>query len=333
MLRKKRIYCPYCGVKVILKKEGDTLREYCTDCTLFFYNNPLPVVSAIVLKDRKVLLVKRKNAPYRGKWCLPSGFAEVGESIEEACLRELNEETGIDGAITSLVDVNWTKNKFYGDLIFHSFEVELMGGVLNAGDDAADAKYFPILDTPKLAFKSNIKAVEVFIKSKSEYWSIIDSFNLSIDKKNRLEHKTNFLSDNLVKLIEKNARIIAYRWINDVSTNKSTPHYQNFKIDLLYVRIMTVLTQFGKWLEGDYMSEDIRIFYRNLGWKRKKEGFNLSEVLSALSLSRKHIWEFSLSQNIHSKTIDVYRMLELERRIMLFFDKASHYVSKGYEDK
>ena len=96
---------------------------------------------------------------------------------------------------------------------------------------------------------------------------------------------------------------------------------------------MTVLSQFSKWLEGDYMNEDIRTFYHNLGKKRKKEGFELSEVLSALSLSRKHIWEFSLSQGIYVKTIDIYRTLELERRIMLFFDKASHYVSKGYEEK
>ena len=332
MLNKKRKYCPYCGKKVILKKEGDTTREYCVECTLFFYNNPLPVVSAIVLKGRKILLVKRKNPPYQGRWCLPSGFAENGESIEEASLRELKEETGIDGAITSLVDVNWTKNKFYGDLIFHTFEVEQMGGVLQAGDDATDAKYFPIHDTPKLAFKSNIKAVEAFIRSKTEFWAIIDSFKLSIDEKNNEKEKINFLSDNLVELIEKNARIIAHRWIIDVGSNKSTPNYQKLKIDILYVRVMTVLSQFSKWLEGDYMNENIQIFYRNLGRKRKKEGFDLSEVLSALSLSRKHIWEFALSQGIHSKTIDIYRILELERRIVIFFDKAAHYVSKGYEE-
>ncbi len=332
MLKRKRIYCPYCGVKVILKKEGDTLREYCTDCRLFFYNNPLPVVSAIVLKDRKVLLVKRKNAPYRGKWCLPSGFSEIGESIEDASLRELKEEAGIEGVITSLVDVDWTKNYYYGDLIFHTFEVEQTGGTPLAGDDAIDVKYFPIHKTPKLAFKSNTKAVEAFIKGKTEFWAIIDSFKLSINEKKKGIHKTNFLSDNLVNLIEKNAHIIAHRWINDVTTNKSTPHYQKFKIDLLYVRIMTVLSQFGKWLEGDYINKDIQIFYRKLGQKRKKEGFDLSEVLSALSLSRKHIWEFALSQGIHSKTIDIYRTLELERRIVIFFDKAAHYVSKGYEE-
>ena len=200
MLKHKRNYCPQCGKNIITKKEGDTKREYCVECKLFFYNNPLPVVSAIVTKDRHILLVKRKDPPYKGKWCLPSGFAEVGESIEEATLRELKEEAGIEGEITALVDVDWTKNYYYGDLIFHTFEVEQMGGEMKAGDDASDVKYFPIHNTPKLAFKSNTKAVETFIKSKAEFWAIIDSFTLSIDEKNDEKYKTNFLSDNLIEL-------------------------------------------------------------------------------------------------------------------------------------
>ena len=61
------------------------------------------------------------------------------------------------------------------------------------------------------------------------------------------------------------------------------------------------------------------------------EGFKQSELLSALSLIRKYIWEFALSQGMWQKTIDIYRTLELERRMMLFFDKASYHVCKGYE--
>jgi len=166
MLKKKRKYCPYCGKSIINKNEGDMVREYCPECQLFFYNNPLPVVSTIVVKERNVLLVKRRNPPYKGKWCLPSGFAEIGESIQEAALRELKEEAGIDGMILGFVDVNWTKNYYYGDLIFHTFEVEQTGGITKAGDDAIDVKYFPINGLPKLAFKSNIKAIETYIKKK-----------------------------------------------------------------------------------------------------------------------------------------------------------------------
>ena len=56
-----------------------------------------------------------------------------------------------------------------------------------------------------------------------------------------------------------------------------------------------------------------------------------SEVISALSLIRKNIWEFALSQGLWNETIDIYTALELERRMMLFFDKAAFYLSRGYE--
>ncbi len=57
----------------------------------------------------------------------------------------------------------------------------------------------------------------------------------------------------------------------------------------------------------------------------------MSEVISALSMTRKHIWEFALSQQMWTKTIDIYMTLELERRMMLFFDKAAYHIVKGYE--
>ena len=52
-----------------------------------------------------MLLVKRKHDPFKGLWCLPMGFAESGESIESAALRELEEEAGIQGKILGLVNV------------------------------------------------------------------------------------------------------------------------------------------------------------------------------------------------------------------------------------
>lgn len=332
MLRKKRKYCSYCGEDIVNKKDSGVLREYCTKCNLFFYNNPLPVVSTIVVKDRNVLLVKRKNPPYEKKWCLPSGFAEIGESIEEAAIRELKEETGFEGVITDFVDVDWTKNYYYGDLIFHTFEVEKISGNLKAGDDALEVKYFSIFNTPKLAFSSNTKAIETYIKNKTEFWAIKDSFTRSIAEEKKEKQPSNYLSDNLVDLIEKNADVISERWIQEVVTNKSTPNYKKFKHDVLFKRSMTVFSQFSKWLGGDYANKDVQAYYYNLGKERRSEGFGVSEVLSALSLSRKHIWEFSLSHGMYNKTIDIYRALELERRIMIFFDKAAHYVCKGFEE-
>jgi len=332
MSKKKRKYCPYCSAYIINRKEGDVLREYCPSCHVFFYDNPLPVVSCILMKEREVLLVKRGNPPYRGKWCLPSGFAETGESIQAAALRELEEETGLQGKITGLVDADSTKSSFYGDLIFHTFEVEHTGGTLKAADDAIEAKFFPIHHTPVLAFKSNTEAINTFIKAKSEFWAIIDSFSLSVSSSDIVEHQPNFLSDILVEVIEKNFDLISNHWVKDVAINKSTPSYNLLPDEELSRRFNDDARQYISWLSGNYSYKKMKKHYRTLGVERKKEGYALSELISALSLIRKYIWEFALSQGMWNKTIDIYRTLELERRMMLFFDKASYNVCRGYEE-
>ena len=326
----KRQYCPYCSRQLEIRPEGVALRDYCSNCEKYFYDNPLPVVSIIVSDDRKILLVKRKYDPEKGEWCLPSGFAETGESIEAAALRELTEETGIHGRIISLVDVVSGYSKTYGDLIFITFEAEQIGGKLSAGDDASEVKYFSFAEMPKLAFASNTKAVSAFLTSKQDYWAIIDSFSKSAGLP---ESKGgDYLSDKLLQIIEKDADIIGKRWLADVKTNKSTPTYGISNEQRTYDRIIRLIGHFSQWLGGTYSDQEIRENYRNLGKTRKAEGFMLSEVLSALSLIRKHIFEFALSHQVWTKTIDIYMSLELERRMVLFFDKAAFYVAKGYEE-
>ena len=313
------------------KSEGDTIRDFCVQCNHFFYDNPLPVASTIVVKERRILLVKRKNDPHKGLWCLPMGFAESGESIEAAALRELKEETGVKGKVIGFINADSGVSSFYGDLLFLTFEAEQIGGRLSAGDDAIEAKYFSFEDLPALPFSSNIKSIETYLRNKQEYWAIIDSFKLSLGKTDISSSTGDFLSDKLIRLIEKNAEIIANHWLEDVRTNKSTPAYKNFDPRKSFYRNKQILAQFGKWLGGHHKDIDIKKYYRKLGKERQNEGFALSEVISALSLTRKHIWQFALSQRVWTKAIDVYMYLELERRMMIFFDKATFYMAKGYE--
>ena len=99
MKQKIRIFCPHCGSRIVKKDEEGTERDFCTGCDIFFYDNPLPVVSSIYVSDRSILLVKRGKRPYKGMWCLPTGFAEAGESIEDAALRESKKSRGSGGAL------------------------------------------------------------------------------------------------------------------------------------------------------------------------------------------------------------------------------------------
>jgi ADP-ribose pyrophosphatase YjhB (NUDIX family) len=315
----------------VIRQEAGVDREYCEPCNQFFYDNPIPVASNIVLKERELLLVKRKLEPGKGLWCLPMGFAETGETIEDAALRELKEEAGISGKITGFVNVESGLSKTYGDLLFLTFETEWMEGELQPGDDAQKAMFFPFDGLPELAFSSNINAIEVYLRSKEELWSILDSFTRSFGSENATCKAGDFLSDKLIRLIEENAEVITGKWLRDVKSSKSTPTYANHDPESSLARNKLVLSQFGKWLGGYYSDNDIRKLYRNLGRERQKEGFSLSELVSALSLTRKHIWEFALAQNMWKKTIDIYMTLELERRMMLFFDKAAYHITKGYE--
>lgn len=333
MKTKKQNYCPHCGNKVTLKPEGEITRQYCDQCKIYFYENPLPVVSCIHCTEKSILLVKRGNKPYKGSWCLPTGFAETGESIEQAALRELIEESGIQGKIINLVDVDSVKSRHYGDLTFITYEVEQIGGKPVAGDDATEVRYFPIDKLPQLPFKSNAKAIKAYIRSKADIWAIVESFSLSREDEEIEIRKKYFLSDRLTEVIEKNAEIIARNYTEDILDKKSTHGYQKLGKDEIFNRGQRVILQFGHWLKGLYSDRDNRDFYVQMGKARKMEGFRASEVISALSLIRKNIWEFALSQGMWEKTIDIYIVLELERRMMLFFDKAAFYLSRGYESE
>ena len=65
------------------------------NCEICAFNNPKATVTAIIIKDNKLLLLKRNEEPFKNCWDLPGGFLEQGETPEEAVVRELKEELGI----------------------------------------------------------------------------------------------------------------------------------------------------------------------------------------------------------------------------------------------
>ncbi len=143
---------------------GDRERDVCSRCQTVFYQNPLPVAAAVVVNEkREVLLVRRKSDPQRGMWCLPIGFAELNETIEQAAVRELREEAGITGRVLRLLEVDSYQSDFYGDLRIVSFEVEYLSGAPAAGDDAEEVAFHPLANTPPLAFAANEQALRAYL--------------------------------------------------------------------------------------------------------------------------------------------------------------------------
>ncbi len=167
MANKRFLYCPFCGGKLTKTIIDQRHREHCPQCGHIAYVNPLPVVSCLLFDQQfRILLVKRKNEPYQGMWCLPMGFAEVDEHIQEAALRELKEETGIQGRIIRLLDADSIDDSYYGHLVILAYEVESVGGKLQAGDDATDAAFFPWDKLPTLAFSANEIAIQKYLASR-----------------------------------------------------------------------------------------------------------------------------------------------------------------------
>lgn len=117
------------------------------------YKNPVLTVDGIVRKNKELLLIRRKNDPFKGKWALPGGFVNYGETVEAAVMRELEEETGLNTEITSFFGVYSDPDRDpRGHMISIVFELEARSGQPKGGDDAAEARFFNIDMLPELAF-------------------------------------------------------------------------------------------------------------------------------------------------------------------------------------
>lgn len=115
-------------------------------------------VDAVVFKksnfDIQLLLIKRKNEPFKGKWALPGGFVEEHEDLQIAALRELFEETGIE-----LKQMKQLKafGKPFRDPRSHTISIAYLGFadekvIPLAADDAEEAQWFSVNELPELAF-------------------------------------------------------------------------------------------------------------------------------------------------------------------------------------
>ena len=135
----------------------------------------------------------------------------------------------------------------------------------------------------------------------------------------------------LVKLIESHADELSRNLLQDLRKRDSTSTFHTYDEKEIYERAFNVYSHLGKWISRETTKEVIAKHYTAIGAKRRKEGFALSEIIQALIMTRRHLWLKVLAEGFLDTALDLNQALDLNNRVILFFDRAIFYTTVGYE--
>ena len=173
-------FCRTCGSAVLyrLPDDGDTKqRAVCTSCNLVHYENPLNVVGTVPYSGDRVLLCKRNIEPRKGKWTLPAGFMELGESTAEGAARETTEEAGAEFDMGPLLTVMSVPRVGQVHLYYLA---QLSHEKFNPGFETQEARMFLESEIPwdELAFRTVQETLKHYFADKKSGQHQVHAFNI-----------------------------------------------------------------------------------------------------------------------------------------------------------
>ena len=129
------------------------------------FPSPHLTVDGIILHKNRIVLIRRKTSPFKNCYALPGGFVDYGETVENAAIREVKEETGLETKIKNLFGIYSDPERDpRGHTVTVVYCLKVVGGKLKSGSDAVGVKLFSLNNLPELAFDHQ-KILEDFKKT------------------------------------------------------------------------------------------------------------------------------------------------------------------------
>ncbi len=164
MYRTPIQHCKNCGAAVVYRvpDDGDTKpRAVCPACKTIHYENPLNVVGTVPYWGEKILLCKRNIEPRFGKWTLPAGFLELGETLAQGAARETQEEAGAQFEMEGLFSILSVARVGQVHMFYRA---RLLSDQFDPGTETIEARLFDEADIPweEIAFRTVKETLDLF---------------------------------------------------------------------------------------------------------------------------------------------------------------------------
>ncbi|HQI81889.1 MAG TPA: hypothetical protein PLR71_10065 [Deltaproteobacteria bacterium] len=134
-----------------------------------------------------------------------------------------------------------------------------------------------------------------------------------------------------MEVLKTDAEQLARRVVNDLLNRGETEYHKKYSQEIMYERVYDVYSTLGYWLDRARPKEEIRKHFSELGKKRFEEGIPLHEVIMFLMLIKRHLWLYLLEKHFFESSYELMKSLEMNNRVVLFFDRAILAATMGYE--
>ena len=154
-------HCPHCAAALgrAVPPDEDRERLVCTGCGFVLYLGPQVAAGTAPMVDGQLVLIRRGVNPRRGFWSFPCGYVELYETCEQAAVRETREECGLEVEVEGHLGTYSYPfpRRPEGRVVIVSYSARIVGGTLEAGDDADEVRLFAPDAVPwdDLAFESS----------------------------------------------------------------------------------------------------------------------------------------------------------------------------------